>query len=141
MDASITFEHMFNFTSNGVVATDARREVQRRTYQAQSVGAKRPGHRRGKRSHAASAEGGIQTIQTRGLQHSPARESGTGKGLLAKFIHHSSLRRKKPFIQINCAALPETLLEAELFGYERGAFTGAREQGKAGLSNWPTFCL
>ena len=43
--------------------------------------------------------------------------------------------------KINCAALPETLLEAELFGYERGAFTGAREQGKAVLSNWPTFCL
>lgn len=60
-------------------------------------------------------------------------ESGTGKGLLAKFIHQSSERRGNPFIQINCAALPENLLEAELFGYERGAFTGAREQGKAGL--------
>jgi len=60
-------------------------------------------------------------------------ESGTGKGLLAKFIHENSKRRKKPFIQINCAALPEGLLEAELFGYEKGAFTGAREQGKVGL--------
>jgi PAS domain S-box-containing protein len=60
-------------------------------------------------------------------------ESGTGKGLLSKFIHHNSRRSRKPFIQINCAALPENLLEAELFGYERGAFTGAREQGKAGL--------
>lgn len=60
-------------------------------------------------------------------------DSGTGKGLLAKFIHLNGKRCKKPFIQINCAALPETLLEAELFGYERGAFTGAREQGKAGL--------
>jgi PAS domain S-box-containing protein len=60
-------------------------------------------------------------------------ETGTGKGLLAKFIHQYSSRQKKPFIQINCAALPETLLEAELFGYEKGAFTGARERGKIGL--------
>jgi transcriptional regulator with PAS, ATPase and Fis domain len=60
-------------------------------------------------------------------------ESGTGKGLLAKFIHKNKDDAKDPFISINCAALPESLLEAELFGYEKGAFTGASDQGKAGL--------
>ena len=59
-------------------------------------------------------------------------ESGTGKGLIAQFIHNS-YRKNKPFVQINCAALPESLLEAELFGYERGAFTGAGKNGKIGL--------
>ena len=60
-------------------------------------------------------------------------ESGTGKGFLAKFIHKKSARALRPFIQINCAAVPENLLEAELFGYEKGAFTGAGDKGKAGL--------
>lgn len=60
-------------------------------------------------------------------------ESGTGKGLIAKTIHNSSERKDKPFIAINCAAIPETLLESELFGYETGAFTGAEKSGRVGL--------
>jgi PAS domain S-box-containing protein len=60
-------------------------------------------------------------------------ESGTGKGVLTKYIHRESQRSDGPFITINCAAIPESLLESELFGYEGGAFTGARKEGKLGL--------
>jgi len=59
-------------------------------------------------------------------------ETGTGKDLLAKAIHYNSVRRDKRFISVNCAALPESLLESELFGYKRGAFTGA-DRDKSGL--------
>lgn len=60
-------------------------------------------------------------------------ESGTGKSMLAQYVHQNSRRSDGPFIHVNCAAIPEMLMEAELFGYEKGSFTGAKAQGKAGL--------
>lgn len=60
-------------------------------------------------------------------------ETGTGKELFCQSIHNYSSRRKGPFIAINCSALPENLIESELFGYERGSFTGASREGKAGV--------
>jgi len=70
-------------------------------------------------------------------------ESGTGKELLARFVHAKSKRRFGPFVAINCAALPETLLESELFGYEKGAFSGAnfRKKGKIELAHGGTLLL
>ncbi len=59
-------------------------------------------------------------------------ESGVGKGLIADLIHQHSGRRTRPLIKINCGAIPESLIEAELFGYEKGAFTGALDKGKPG---------
>ena len=60
-------------------------------------------------------------------------ESGVGKGLLSKYIHKNSNRKNGPFIKVDCSSLPEGLIESELFGYEEGAFTGARKDGKVGL--------
>ena len=63
-------------------------------------------------------------------------ESGTGKDVFAQFLHHYGRRHEGPFVALNCAAIPETLLESELFGYEKGAFTDARSP-KAGISKSP----
>jgi PAS domain S-box-containing protein len=60
-------------------------------------------------------------------------ETGTGKSLTAERIHSLSKRRTGPFVKINCASIPESLLESELFGYEKGSFTGATSKGKSGL--------
>ncbi len=60
-------------------------------------------------------------------------DSGVGKGILAKYIHKNSNRKDGPFITVNCGAIPENLIESELFGYEKGAFTGANREGKIGL--------
>ncbi len=69
--------------------------------------------------------GGTPTILLQG-------ETGTGKGFLAKCVHYNGIRRNRPYVEVNCAALPPSLMESELFGHERGAFTDAR-QARAGL--------
>ncbi len=70
-------------------------------------------------------------------------ESGTGKEILARYIHQTSSRSNNPFVAVNCAAVPDTLLESELFGYEKGAFTGAitQKMGKFELANGGTILL
>jgi two-component system response regulator FlrC len=70
-------------------------------------------------------------------------ESGTGKELFARYVHHKSTRRNKPFVAVNCAALPEGLLESELFGHERGSFTGAvsKKLGKFELARGSSLFL
>ncbi len=84
----------------------------------------------------AQVAGANTTVLIRG-------ESGTGKELIAHAIHYNSLRASKPFVKVSCAALPESLIESELFGYEKGAFTGAeaRKKGRFELAEGGTLFL
>ena len=74
----------------------------------------------------------IQRVLDRDIPLLILGETGTGKELLARAVHHDSARARHPFVGVNCASIPESLIEAELFGYEEGAFTGARRKGAPG---------
>ena len=74
----------------------------------------------------------LRRVQGRDIPVMILGETGTGKDLLAQAIHHDSARARQPFVSVNCASIPENLIEAELFGYEEGAFTGARRKGSPG---------
>ncbi len=73
-----------------------------------------------------------QKVMNKGIPILLYGETGTGKEAFAKAIHHASARADKPFVALNCAAIPESLIESELFGYKHGAFTGARKEGMRG---------
>jgi len=118
------------------VAAEVGRRIERRELQ--------------QRTGIAGESAPIQELLVRIEQMAPVSstvliqgESGTGKELVAKAIHDLSLRRGKPFIAVNCAALPESLLESELFGHEKGAFTGAAERrlGRFELADGGTIFL
>ncbi|MFG6468024.1 sigma-54-dependent Fis family transcriptional regulator [Roseateles sp. BYS87W] len=74
----------------------------------------------------------VKRVLDRGIPLLILGETGTGKELLARAVHHDSNRARQPFVAVNCASIPESLIEAELFGYEEGAFTGARRKGAPG---------
>ncbi|HLM43411.1 MAG TPA: sigma-54 dependent transcriptional regulator [Myxococcaceae bacterium] len=115
---------------------DAREEVEERAPLKASTFVGKSAAMTQVESLLARAAAGTATVLLRG-------ESGTGKELAAKAVHEASPRRAGPFVKLHCAALPDTLLESELFGYEKGAFTGAatRKPGRVELANGGTLFL
>ena len=103
---------------------DEMQEMRIEMVESQRVIAKSPAMQRALRQ-AIKVSGADSTVLVLG-------ESGVGKGLFADLIHKYSARSGKPLVKVNCGAIPDSLVEAELFGYEKGAFTGAQAKGKAG---------
>src|ERR1041384_8201853 len=116
---------------NGIEAQSLRKEVRSirreraRQFSFDQIAGDSPGMREMFQLARKVAESEVSSVLLQG-------ESGTGKDLVAKAIHYSSRRSDAPFIAINCAAIPATLIESELFGYEKGAFTDAKAR-KEGL--------
>lgn len=127
----INLEEIHITIRNGIEARELRREV-RKIHQEQAqefsfsqIIGESPAMREMKSLAQKVAASSVSSVLLQG-------ESGTGKDLIAKAIHYSSDRAHKPFVAINCAAIPSTLMESELFGYEKGAFTDAKSR-KEGL--------
>src|SRR5580692_6451181 len=97
----------------------------------------------GRSSSMQTARQKIDKVAQSGVPILIRGDSGTGKGLLASFIHNLSAAVETPFVKVNCAAIPGTLLESELFGFEKGAFTGAHsaKPGRVELANGGTLFL
>ncbi len=127
----ISLEELRVTIRNGIEAHHLRREVEQsrkeraREFNFQTIVGDSPAMKKMLALAAKVAESEVSSVLLQG-------ESGTGKDLVAKAIHYGSQRANRPFIAINCAALPATLIESELFGYEKGAFTDAKTR-KEGL--------
>ena len=127
----ISLEELHITIRNGIEANNLRREVEQvrkeraREFNFRQIIGDSPAMKKMLGLAAKVAESDVSSVLLQG-------ESGTGKDLVAKAIHYGSGRADKPFIAINCAALPATLIESELFGYEKGAFTDAKSR-KEGL--------
>jgi PAS domain S-box-containing protein len=116
--------HLEEQEALGVRLRDEMLEEQAAKVESRRVIAKSPAMQRALRQ-AIKVAGADSTVLVLG-------ESGVGKGLFADLIHKYSARAQAPLVKVNCGAIPESLVEAELFGYEKGAFTGAQAKGKAG---------